>query len=107
MKKNSQPPNGDLRSEYDFGSMKCGVRGKYLKRAGERTNIVLLDSDIAEAFPSEAAVNEALRGMLNTTRAVHSSGGLPNKALQPMSRSRRVTSRKRSRTTRGKTKTAY
>lgn len=75
--------NEDVRPEYDFSSMKCGVRGKYVSAVRERTNIVLLDPDVAEAFPSEAAVNEALRGVLNTTRAIRRSGGLPNRTLSP------------------------
>jgi hypothetical protein len=87
----------DLRPEYDFASMKGGVRGKYYRRIREEgTNIVLLDPEIAEAFPSEASVNEALRGVLNTTRAVRRSGGLPNKASQPTSRTKRQAKSKRS-----------
>jgi hypothetical protein len=46
----------------------------------------LLEPEVAAAFPSAEAVNEALRGVLNTTRAVRGKGGLPNKALQPTSR---------------------
>ncbi len=72
----------------DFASMKGGVRGKYARRFREGTNIVLLDPEMVEAFPTEDAVNEALRGVLNTTRAVRRGGGLPNKALQPTSRSK-------------------
>jgi len=79
---------GDLRREYDFASMRGGVRGKYAERLRKGTNLVLLEPEIAEAFPSDAAVNEALRGVLSTTRAVRRSGGLPNKALQPPSRRR-------------------
>ncbi len=78
----------DLRPEYDFASMKGGVRGKYASRFRKGSNIVVLDPEIAAAFPSEDAVNEALRGMLNTTRAVRKSGGLPNKALQPTRKAR-------------------
>ena len=88
MKKAHNTLNDDLRPEYDFASMKGGVRGKYAKRFREGTNIVLLDPEMAEAFPTEDAVNEALRGVLNTTRAVRRGGGLPNKALQPTSRSK-------------------
>ena len=73
----------DLLPEYDFASMKGGVRGKYVARLRKGSNIVLLEPEIAKAFPSDAAVNEALRGVLNTTKAVRRSGGLPNKALQP------------------------
>ena len=103
MRKPNHPQDDDLRAEYDFASMKGGVRGKYYQRIREEgTNIVLLDPDVADAFPSEASVNEALRGVLNTTRAVRSTGGLPNKALQPTSRaSRRKRSRKRARAARG------
>ena len=82
-----------MRPEYDFASMKGGVRGKYAKRFRDGTNIVLLDPAVVEAFPTEDAVNEALRGVLNTTRAVRRGGGLPNKALQPTSRTRRKKTR--------------
>jgi hypothetical protein len=78
------PAKDDLLPEYDFASMKGGVRGKYvtrLRRGG--SNIAVLEPEIAAAFPSDAAVNEALRGVLNTTKAVRRIGGLPNKALQP------------------------
>jgi hypothetical protein len=82
MMKSDQVLNGDLRSEYDLASMKGGVRGKHVKRFREGANIVLLELDVAEAFPTEDAVNEALRGVLNTIRAVRRSGGLANKTLQ-------------------------
>lgn len=89
MKKSDQL-KADLRPEYDFSSMKGGVRGKHYRRIREEgTNVVLLDPDVAAAFPSEASVNEALRGVLNTTRNVKRTGGLPNKALQPTSRTRK------------------
>jgi hypothetical protein len=103
MKKTDHSQEDDLRPEYDFASMKGGVRGKYYRRIREEgTNIVLLDPEVAEAFPSEASVNEALRGMLNTTRAVRSTGGLPNKALQPTSRAKHKTKlKRRSRAARG------
>ena len=71
----------DLLPEYDFASMKGGVRGKYVARLRKGSNIVVLEPEIAAAFPSDAAVNEALRGVLNTTKAVRRIGGLPNKAL--------------------------
>lgn len=88
----------DMRPEYDFASMKGGVRGKYVRRLQRGTNIVLIEPEIAKAFPTEAAVNEALRGVLNTTRAVRHSGGLANKALdragQTETATRRTASRK-------------
>ena len=84
----SNRSDDDLQPEYDFASMKGGIRGKYAARLRKGSNLVLLDPEVAEAFPSDAAVNEALRGMLNTTRAVRGKGGLPNKALLPTSRAR-------------------
>jgi hypothetical protein len=78
-----------LLPEYDFASMKGGVRGKYVERLREGTNIVLVDPDVAAAFPSADAVNEALRGILNTARAVRRTGGLPNTTLRPKAESRR------------------
>jgi len=65
--------------------MKGGVRGKYVARLRKGSNLVLLEPEIAAAFPSDDAVNEALRGVLHTTRAVRGKGGLPNRALQPTS----------------------
>ena len=94
--------NDEMRPEYDFRSMKGGVRGKYVERVRTSTNIVVIEPGVSEAFPTERAVNEALKGVLNTARAVRDTGGLPNKALQPTSRARgKAKSRKRSRAARG------
>ena len=68
--------------------MKGGVRGRYAVWLRKGSNLVLLDPEVAEAFPSDAAVNEALRGILNTARAVRGKGGLPNKALLSATRAR-------------------
>lgn len=46
----------DLRPKYDFSQMKDGVRGKYVERYRSGTNLVLLDSDVAQAFPTDAVV---------------------------------------------------
>ncbi|MCY3740229.1 MAG: hypothetical protein OXH00_04350 [Candidatus Poribacteria bacterium] len=56
--------NDELRPEYDETLLKNGIRGKYAKQYAAGTNIVRLDPDIAAAFPSEEAVNEALRFVL-------------------------------------------
>ena len=102
MKKTNRILNDDMRPEYDFASMKGGVRGKYARRARQSTNIVLIEQEVADAFPTERAVNEALKGVLNTTRAVRNTGGLPNRALQPASRAKRkLRSKKSSRAARG------
>ena len=57
-----------MRAEYDLDYSKA-IRGKYYKRLrAEGSNIVLLDRDIAKAFPDSAAVNRALRSVLQAKR---------------------------------------
>lgn len=51
----------DLRPEYDLARLRGGVRGKYHKQATAGTNLVLLEPDVALAFPDSASVNRALR----------------------------------------------
>lgn len=52
----------DLLPEYDLKTLlKNGVRGKYAERFRAGTNLVLLAPDVADAFPTENAVNDALR----------------------------------------------
>lgn len=62
MKKDSI--NDELRPEYDLSKLKGRVRGKYTARYSEGTNLILLDADVADAFPGSQAVNEALRSLL-------------------------------------------
>jgi hypothetical protein len=64
MKKEVDELEDELRPEYDFSKMSGGVRGKYVDRYRAGTNLVLLDPDIAHAFPTDASVNEALRLLL-------------------------------------------
>ena len=71
-----------MRPEYDFASMKGGVRGKYVRRYRAGTNLVLLEPEVARAFPDDAAVNEALRAVLRATRVVRLTGKLRNKQSQ-------------------------
>jgi hypothetical protein len=62
MKKTSaKRRNDELSPEYDLSRLKGGVRGKYYKQAVEGTNLVVLDPDVAGAFPDSTAVNRALR----------------------------------------------
>ena len=62
MKKKTTEMNDELRPEYDLKTLlKGGVHGKYAKKYRSGTNLVLLDPDVAKAFPSEKAVNETLR----------------------------------------------
>ena len=58
----------ELRPEYDFDSLTGRVRGKYYARATAGTTLVLLEPDVAEAFPSAESVNEALRFLIRITK---------------------------------------
>ena len=61
MKKSSRRIKDELLPEYGFAGMRGGVRGKYVRRYRQGSNLALLDRDVAEAFPNDEAVNEALR----------------------------------------------
>jgi hypothetical protein len=68
MKKEIDELQDELRSKYDFSSMAGGVRGKYVDRYRAGTNVVLLDQDVAKAFPTSTSVNEALRLLLQVAQ---------------------------------------
>ena len=71
MKNVESDEEDDLRPEYDFSQMKGGVRGKYVERYRQGTNLVLLDPDVAAAFPDAKAVNDALRLLLQEKQSPH------------------------------------
>jgi hypothetical protein len=61
--------NDELRPEYDMKSLlKDGIRGRYATRYNSGTNLVLLEPDVAKAFPNEKAVNEALKLVIKLTK---------------------------------------
>jgi len=60
--KNGKPD--ELRSEYELGLLKGGVRGKYLKHYRAGTNLALLAPEVRAAFPTDQAVNRALRSLM-------------------------------------------
>lgn len=54
-----------LRPEYSASELRGGVRGKYLEHYRKGTNLALLDPEIRAAFPSDQAVNDALRLLMS------------------------------------------
>jgi hypothetical protein len=61
MSESNKKPDGEddvMLPEYDLDG---GVRGKYVERYRQGTNVVLLDPDVAEKFPTSESVNDALR----------------------------------------------
>jgi len=87
MRKRGSAKPEELRAEYDFASMRGGVRGKYSRRYRATANLALLDPEVAKAFPSDTAVNEALRTVLRATRA-HRRARLLNRGMQQTSAAR-------------------
>jgi len=73
MKKNSMPKQDDyeLQDEYDLSKMTILPRGRFSpeRRAGK--NIVILEPDVAQAFPNDEAVNEALRLVIKASKIPH------------------------------------
>jgi len=79
-KKSKGDKSDDLRPEYDLRELlKDGVQGKYVGRFKEGTNLVLLESDVAEAFPNDEAVNEALRLVIKLTKLPRSEKKIKHK----------------------------
>jgi hypothetical protein len=56
--------NDTLRDEYERSDLREGSRGKYLERYRKGTNLALLDPEIRAAFPTDQAVNDALRSLM-------------------------------------------
>jgi hypothetical protein len=52
--------------EYDLSTLKGAVEGKYLERYRAGTNLALLAPDVRAAFPTDEAVNQALRSLKQT-----------------------------------------
>jgi hypothetical protein len=64
MKKAKCAVGDDLRPEYRREDLGKGVHGKYFSSYQKGSNLVLLNPDVAKAFPISDAVNQALRGLL-------------------------------------------
>lgn len=81
----------ELRDEYDLSKLSGGVQGKYYERATAGTTLVLLEPDVAEAFPDARTVNQALRALIKVAerQAIGGQRNLTKKPLQPTNRSKR------------------
>jgi len=55
----------ELRKEYRREDLGPGVRGKYYREYMKSTNLVLLRPEVAQAFPTSDAVNEALQSLID------------------------------------------
>ena len=65
MKKDKELDKDELRAEYKRSDFPAGlVRGKYAERMRESSNIVVLRPEVAQVFPNEDAVNNALLSLI-------------------------------------------
>lgn len=69
MKKAKSESNDWLRPEYKRSDLGHIVRGKYARRMAAESNIVIIDPAVSKAFPNEASVNAALRGLLELAKS--------------------------------------
>ena len=63
MKKAKKPAGNEPRAEYKRSDFNSLVRGKYVERLRAKSNVVVLDPEVAELFPNAASVNDALRSL--------------------------------------------
>ncbi len=82
----------DIRAEYRRENIGKGVRGKYLKAYRAGTNLVLLKPEVAAAFPTDKAVNEALSSLIEIARnaGLTKHSGRRTKTIQVKQSSRSV-----------------
>jgi hypothetical protein len=64
MKKDESPKDDDLRPEYDAAELRDAIRGKHLNRYRSGTNLAILAPDVRAAFPTNEAVNQAMRSLM-------------------------------------------
>jgi hypothetical protein len=72
-----------MRKQYRREDLGVGVRGKYAAAYRQGTNLVLLQPDVAAAFPTSAAVNDALKGLLKVARTAKVSRAATGRVAQP------------------------
>ena len=58
----------ELCPEYDLSKLSKPLRGKHAEAYKQGSNLVLLDADIAKAFPNKKAVNDALRLLMHLAK---------------------------------------
>jgi hypothetical protein len=66
METDRQTSGDELRPEYERSDLQQGVRGKHRERYRAGTNLARLEPDVRAAFPSDEAVNQALRSLIKT-----------------------------------------
>ncbi|CBK41564.1 conserved protein of unknown function [Nitrospira defluvii] len=80
MKRKRQTRSDVMRPEYTF-DYTTAVRGKYYRQLlQEGANVAVLEPDVAKAFRDSAAVNAALRSLLEMSEATRRLTTRPKRA---------------------------
>ena len=58
----------DMKDEYDPALFDSAEVGKYAACLRQASNVVIVEPDVATAFPNNAQVNNALRELLKLAR---------------------------------------
>jgi len=66
--KQNDPNDYELYDEYDLPKMTVVPKGCYAPERRVGKNVVVLAADVAQAFPTDDAVNEALRLVIQMAR---------------------------------------
>jgi len=83
--KKAESTSDELRAEYKRSDFKKLERGKYYERIKASSNVVVLDPEVAAAFPNSAAVNKALHSLVEVAETLTSGSG---RAVRPRKSSR-------------------
>lgn len=54
----------ELKDEYDLAELPVMPKGRYAPERRSKKNLIVLEPDVAQAFPTDEAVNKALRLIL-------------------------------------------
>ena len=69
-------PNEDyeLQDEYNLSQMPIMPKGRYAPERRIGSNVIVLEPDLARVFPTDEAVNKALRLILQAARIPEKAG---------------------------------
>lgn len=68
MKKVKSTSDDELRPEYQRSDFRKLERGKYFDRVEASSNVVIVDDEMTSVFPNSAAVNRALRTLVEVAK---------------------------------------
>jgi hypothetical protein len=71
---NKRNDDYELQEEYDLSQLPIVPKGRYAPDRRSGSNIIVLDPDVAQAFPNDESVNTALRLVLQIAQISQKAG---------------------------------